>query len=101
MLGIEVTEEEAEPEEAIHFYNRLKKNKLIIVPNKEDVIDAVELTQPHLHVITESLNYKEVSQKDDNIGKPTRNLIDLFLHCQKEEVVNNTKRKFKASDSIR
>lgn len=81
ILGIEVTEEDKEPEQAIQFYNRLKKNKLVVVPRKEDVGDAVELEQPHLQLITESLNYKDSNQKEDTIGKPSRNIIDLYIHC--------------------
>lgn len=83
------------------MYNRLKKNKLVIVPSKEDVKDAIELAQPYVHVITESLQYKNPDDHEAEVAKPSRNIIDVFIHCQKDEVVNNTKRKFVASESIR
>ena len=74
---------------------------MVIVPSKEDIVDAIELEQPHLHVVTEKLSYKNKAKETSDIGKTSRNIIDLFIHCQKDEVVNNTKRKFVASDSVR
>ena len=79
----------------------MKQNKCVIVPSKEDVPNAVELTQPHLQLITDPLKYKNKDENEAKVAKPSRNIVDLFIHCQKDEVVNNTRRKFVASESIR
>ena len=82
MLGLKnLDPDRTDPEKAIKFYNNLKKNKLCIVPRKEDVKEAVELEQPHLHVITDSFHYKEPNDEKEKLPINTRNNIDVYIHC--------------------
>ena len=51
------------------------------MPTKEDMSDAVELIQPKLHVVIDNLQYKNEEKNEADIQKPSRNIIDLFMHC--------------------
>ena len=42
-------------EQKIQSYNYCKKNKLIVIPSKEDLADAVNLPAPQVNLITSNL----------------------------------------------
>jgi len=66
-------------EETIRFYNHLKKNKIVVVPGKSTMKDAVEVTMPQLNIILDSMKMKDFLKDDSEDHRTHRNIIDLFI----------------------